>query len=240
MLDDFSIAFSSLPILLLGMVNTIAFSVSAAIIGLVLGLAIALTRNNRSRSWPATFGRMIALAFVELFRNTPFLVQAFIFYFGLAQMGIRLSAWICGIIVLSLYASANFSEGIRSALLSVPAGQTEAAKALGFKAPFIVFRIIIPQSIGFLIPTLTNQFIGLVKDSAVLSVITVPEVMMAAQKIIGTTFNPVQTYAVVAFMYWLITSALTTALFRMEYRWTPWQRTSRTVVPSASTSQATT
>jgi len=237
---DYSIIVRNLPVLLLGMGNTIVFCVVSAIIGLFVGLGIALIRNSRSHGIAAVAARWLAVAFVELLRNTPFLVQAFLVYFGLAEWGLRLNAWICGILILSLYAAANFSESIRSGLLSVPAGQTEAAKALGFRPMFIVFRIIIPQSVGYLVPTLTNQFIGLIKDSAALSVITVPEVAMAAQKIVGTTFSPVETYAAVAFLYWVVTSCLASVLMRMEHRWSSWRRARETGAPLNTPTCATT
>lgn len=223
MATEFSIILDSLPALMLGMVNTVVFSVIAALFGLVIGLGIAQLRNNASHGFGASCSRMLAAGFVEIFRNTPFLVQAFLIYFGLAEWGIRLNAWICGILVLSLYASANFSESIRAGLASVPPGQTEAARALGFRPFFIIFRIVLPQSVGYLVPALTNQFIGLIKDSAALSVITVPEVAMAAQQIVGTTFDPVETYAAVAFLYWFVTTLLATGLNWMERRWTPWR-----------------
>src|SRR5262249_40294317 len=113
-------------------------------------------------------------------------------------------------------AAAYFSEAIRGAILSVPRGQSESARALGLPYPRTLRRIVAPQMMGYLLPALTNQIIGVVKDSAILSVITVPEMAMAAQQVLGETFGPVESYTMAALAYWVITTAVTSLMSRLE------------------------
>jgi His/Glu/Gln/Arg/opine family amino acid ABC transporter permease subunit len=207
---DLSMIAFGLPILLRGLVNTIIFCALSTVIGLMLATAIALARLSASRTlrWPA-------LGFVTASRNTPFLIQAFLTYFGLAYLGLRLNASFAGVLVLTLFASANFSESLRGAILSVPKGQMEAARAVGMPYLGAMLRIVFPQALGYLIPSLTNQIIGLIKESAALSVITVPEVAMAGQMVLGESFGPIETYAMVAVLYWLLITAVATAMWQI-------------------------
>jgi polar amino acid transport system permease protein len=210
---DTAVIVYGLPIILNGLVHTIMFCAISILAGLFLGLAIALLRLSRHRflEWPA-------LSFVELFRNTPFLVQAFTIYFIFPRLGLRLDATTAGIVVLTLYASAVFSESIRGAILSVPLGQLQAARALGMAHLQAMRRIIFPQMLGYLLPSLTNQTIGLIKESAVLSVISVPEMSMAGQIVLGESFSPVETYTMVALLYWALTAFVAWGMMRLENR----------------------
>jgi His/Glu/Gln/Arg/opine family amino acid ABC transporter permease subunit len=210
---DFSVVAFGLPILLRGLVNTVLFCVIALPAGLVLGSAVALLRLSHRR-----IARLPAAVFVEIIRDTPFLVQAFLLFYGLPVFGIRLSAATAGILVLSIHSGAYFSEAIRGAILSVPRGQMEAARALGMPYLRGMRRIVFPQMLGYLLPALTNQIIGAIKDSAVLSVITAPELSMAAQMVLGESFSPVETYAMVASLYWALIAAVSAGLMRLEKR----------------------
>ena len=162
--------------------------------------------------------RRSAQWFVELIRNTPFLVQAFLVFFALPKLGVRFNATTAGILVLSLYAAAYFSESIRGAILSVPKGQMEAARAVGMPYFRAMRRIVFPQMLGYLLPSLTNQVIGVIKESAALSVISVPEAAMAAQVVLGVSFDPVDTYIMVALLYWLVTATIAAVMLRVERR----------------------
>jgi His/Glu/Gln/Arg/opine family amino acid ABC transporter permease subunit len=212
MLDMSVIAFG-LPILLRGLLNTLIFCTVAIALGLLAGSFVAFARISKRIAW-----RQIARCFVAIIRNTPFLVQAFLVYFALPQIGLRLDAAFAGIIVLTLYAAANFAEAIRGAILSVPRGQAEAARAVGMPYLLMMRRVIFPQMLGYLIPTLTNQIIGVIKDSAALSVITVPEVAMAAQIVVGVSFSPIEAYLMVAALYWLLTTAVAVGMSWLERR----------------------
>jgi len=200
---DFSVVTFGLPILIGGLFNTILFCTISIVLGLVVGSLIAIGRVSGG-SWV----RVPAQVFVEIMRNTPLLVQAFLVYFALPQIGLRLSATAAGILVLSLFAAANFSEAIRSGILSVPKGQMEAARAVGMPYFVMMRRIVFAQMLGFVIPALTNQIIGVIKESAALSVITVPEVAMAAQVVVGESFGPIEAYLMVAVLYWLLTGVV--------------------------------
>jgi His/Glu/Gln/Arg/opine family amino acid ABC transporter permease subunit len=192
-----------LPILLKGLVNTLVFCSISIFFGLNVAVLIALGRLSQRRLF-----YWVATAYVEIIRNTPFLIQAFLVFFGLPALGIRVGATFAGILVLTLYGSAYFAESMRGAILSVPKGQMEAARVLGMTYSRAMRRIVYPQTLGYLIPSLGNQVIGVIKDSAALSVITVPEMAMAAQVVVGQTFSPVETYVMVALLYWMVTAVL--------------------------------
>lgn len=208
---DVSVIINSAPALLHGLLNTVLFCTGGTVLGLVVGLAVALTRLSGPKPL-----RWIAIGYVEVVRDTPFLIQAFLLFFGLAYFGIGLSASTAGLVVLTLYGGANFSELIRAAILSVPKGQMDAARALGLSYFVAMLRVVFPQAWGFLLPSLTNQVVGLIKELAALSVITVPEMALAAQVIVGDTFSPVETYVAVTTLYWLLITALTTGFRRLE------------------------
>jgi His/Glu/Gln/Arg/opine family amino acid ABC transporter permease subunit len=201
---DMSVVTFGLPILLRGLVNTVLFSFAGIALGLMLAPGIALARLSQ-RPWL----RLPASIFVESLRNTPFLIQAFLFFYGLAALGFRVNAVAAGIVTLSLFGAATFSESFRGAIQSVASGQMESARAAGMSYAIAMRRIIFPQMWGYLIPTLTNQSTGVIKECSVLSVITVPEVAMAAQFVIGETFSPTESYVMVALLYWALTSAVT-------------------------------
>lgn len=210
---DFSVIEFATPIFLSGLGNTVMFCSISIVAGFFLAVAVALCRLSRRRflQWPA-------VGFVEVIRNTPFLVQAFIVYFAFPSLGIRLDAVTAGILVLSCYGAAYFSESIRGAINSVPKGQLESARAVGMSYLRGMRRIVFPQMLGYLIPSLTNQMIGVIKESALLSVITVPELTMSAQVVLGVSFSPVETYIMVALLYWALTAVLAAGMLHVERR----------------------
>jgi His/Glu/Gln/Arg/opine family amino acid ABC transporter permease subunit len=215
---DVSVIVENWAIFVRGFGVTLLCSVLAIAAGLVVGSVIALGRLSRRRwlSWPAS-------AYVEVIRDTPFLVQAFIIYFLLPRYQIRLPATTAGIIALALYAAAGFAESIRGAILSVPRGQVEAARAAGMSQLLTMRRIVTPQMLGYLVPALTNQFIGIVKESSVLSIITVAELTMASSIVLGQTFAAVEAYSVVALLYWGFTLSIALGMGFLERR-TPGRR----------------
>lgn len=212
---DMAVVTFGLPILLHGLLNTVLFCAAAVVLGLMFGSMIALARVSKRR-WL----RFPAQAFVAVMRNTPLLVQAFLVYFALPQIGLRLSATAAGIIVLSMFAAANFSEAIRGGILSVPNGQREAARAVGMPYLLMMRRIVFAQMLGIVLPSLTNQIIGVIKESAALSVITVPEVAMAAQVVVGESFGPIEAYLMVAILYLILTNLVAFGMSFLERRYT--------------------
>jgi His/Glu/Gln/Arg/opine family amino acid ABC transporter permease subunit len=208
---DVDVVIKSAPALLHGLVNTVLFCTGGALAGLTIGLVAAIIRL----AGPPPL-RWIIIAYVEVIRDTPFLIQAFLLFFGLAYFNIGLSASTAGLLVLSLYAGANFSEAIRAGIQSVPRGQMDAARALGLPYSIAMAKVVFPQAWTFLIPSLTNQFVGLIKESAALSVITVPEMAMAAQILVGDTFSSVEVYVAITFLYWLLITAVIWCFQRLE------------------------
>jgi His/Glu/Gln/Arg/opine family amino acid ABC transporter permease subunit len=210
---DLNVVVIGMPLLMKGLLNTILFSASSIALALILAPLVALARLSR-RLWL----RWPAASFVELIRNTPFLIQAFLFFYGLAALGYKVDPTFAGIVTLTAYGTANFSESFRGAIQSVPRGQLEAARAVGMSYLLAMVRIVFPQMIGYLIPSLTNHFTGLIKECSVLSVITVPELAMAAQWVIGETFAPIEGYLMVSLLYWALTGAASWSM------WLIWRR----------------
>ncbi len=204
-----------------GLITTALFCAVAGVLGLVLAVPIALAQLSRSWFW-----RVPAKVLVEIVRDTPFLVQVFVIYFVFPATGFPLSSTTAGILALTIHGAVYFSESIRGAILSVPMGQVDAARATGMSYPLALRRIVFPQMMGYVLPPIGNQLVGLIKDSAVLSIISVPELSMAFQNVLGTTFAAPEAFVAVAVLYWLLTSAVTLVMSRLE-RLTPTHRSTQ-------------
>lgn len=137
-----------------------------------------------------------------------------------------MSSTAAGILALTIHGAVYFSESMRGAILSVPKGQVDAARASGMSYPLTMRRIVFPQMMGYVLPPISNQLVGLIKDSAVLSIISVPELSMAFQNVLGTTFAAPEAFVAVAVLYWLLTSAVTLMMSRLE-RLTPTHRSAQ-------------
>lgn len=210
---DLSVLTSSYLVFAHGLLNTLVFSALGIVGGLLAGSLAAVARLSRRRLL-----RSVAVSYVELFRNTPFLVQVFVFYYVLPQFGLSLPVVAAGLLALSLFSGAYMCESIRGAISSVPRGQVDAARATGMSYPLTMRRIVVPQMVHYLVPPLTNNMIGVVKDSAILSVITVPELAMAAQVVVGETFGAAEVFAVSALLYWLTCGMIETGMRRLHRR----------------------
>jgi polar amino acid transport system permease protein len=210
---DLSVITPYWPLLARGLANTVLFSAGSIAFGLGLGLVLALGARSPRRAI-----RIPARAFVEVFRNTPFLIQVFVVYFVLPATGVSLGVATAGLLALSLFAGAYFSESIRGAIASVPRGQTDAARAFGMSYAVTLRRVVVPQMMAYLLPALTNNMIGVVKESSVLSIITLPEVTMATQVVAGETFSAVEAYTTTALLYWVLTAAIAAGMSRLERR----------------------
>ncbi|WP_051331042.1 amino acid ABC transporter permease [Aneurinibacillus terranovensis] len=186
-----------------GFLTTLYICITGLILGLIVG-AITCWAKMRLPG----LGARIMNVYIEIFRGTPFLIQTFIFYYVGPVFGINLSASAVGILGLAFYSGAYFAEIYRAGILSIPKGQVEAAHALGIGDKAILFRIILPQMLSLILAPLTNQVMTLIKESAILSVITVQELTFTGQEIIGETFNYVEVYAKVALLYWFLITIL--------------------------------
>lgn len=216
-----SVIVDNWPTFTSGLLDTVIFCAASSALGLFFAVPIALARLSKRLWW-----RVPARFLVELIRDTPFLVQAFVIYFVLPALGVPMSTTAASILALSLYGAVYFSESIRGAILSVPKGQVDAARATGMSYLLAMRKIVFPQMLGYAIPPLANQVIGLIKDSAVLSIIAVPELTMAFQNVLGTTFAAPEAFLVVTVLYWALTSVVALGMARLE-RLTPTHRSMR-------------
>ena len=199
------------PLLLAALATTLRICFIATAIAMLLGFAMALALRSRSRSlaW-------LARIYVEIMRGTPILVVIFLLYYGGPTIGLTLDAEPVGILGLSLYGAGYFAEIFRAGLQSIPVGQVEAARMLGISPRHIVARIQAPQMLRLVVPPSINQVIVLIKESAALSIITVPEITKVGAQIANETFAVVAPYLIVALLYWLVVEAVATVGFRVE------------------------
>jgi polar amino acid transport system permease protein len=154
---------------------------------------------------------------VECIRGTPLLVKIFIAYFFLGTV-FDLSRNVCGIGALALFAGAYVAEIVRAGIQAIPPGQTEAARSLGMTMPQTMIDIILPQAFKKILPPLSGQFISLIKDSSLVSVIAITDLTKSGREIITSTFATFEVWLVVAAMYLLVTSLLSQVVFYMERR----------------------
>jgi polar amino acid transport system permease protein len=203
-----------LPYLLRGAVTTVQLTVVSMALALVAGLVLALMRLSRSRPF-----RLLSGAYIEIIRGTPLLVQLFIIYYGLPQYGIRLEAFAAGVIGLSMNYSAYLAEVYRAGILAIDKGQWEAGGSIGLSRAALLQYIIVPQAARIVLPPVGNYFISMLKDSALVSTISIIELMRAAQLRVAITFRAMDIYLVVALIYFLM-SYPCSVLIRYLERWT--------------------
>ncbi|ALE55354.1 amino acid ABC transporter permease [Paraburkholderia sp. SIMBA_055] len=199
------------PLLYAGLVFTVPLTLASFAIGLALAFIVALVR---------LFGPKWAVAavrfYVWLFRGSPLLVQLFVIFYGLPNVGIVLDPLTAAIIGFSLNVGAYNSEVIRGVIESIPKGQWEAAYSMGMTREQALRRAILPQATRVALPPLSNSFIALVKDTSLAAVLTVPEVFQAAQRIASVTYEPLILYTEAALVYLLFSSVLSSAQVRLE------------------------
>jgi L-cystine transport system permease protein len=193
----------SAPLLLKGAVYTVLLSVIGMSLGLALGFGLALMRLSRSPllAWPAA-------VYVSAFRGTPLLVQLFLIYYGLPQLGLELPPLLAAGIGFSLNVAAYAGEILRSAIAAVDKGQWEAAAVLGLTRGQAMRRIILPQAARTAVAPLSNSFISLVKDTSLAATIQVPELFRQAQLITARTYEIFAMYLSAAAIYWIVSSLL--------------------------------
>lgn len=193
---DFSGTLSRWPVFVEGAVYTVLLSASAMVLGLLVGILGAAMRESRVRAF-----RAIATGYVELIRNTPFLVQIYIVYFGLPSLGLRISALTAGVTALSLYSGAYITEIVRAGITSIERGQIEAARALGLSPVQTFQHVVLKPAIAAIYPSLTSQFILIMLASSIVSAISIPELTGAANDVQGLTFRSLEAFLLVAVLY---------------------------------------
>lgn len=203
----------ALPTLLSYTPTTLGFALAAMVLGLTLGFGVAMARLSH-----ATLLRAVAGVYVSFVRGTPLLVQIFVIYYGLPSLGLTFSPVVGGVLALTLNAAAYLSETLRSAIQAVPPGQREAALSLGLNARQTLWLVIMPQAARVALPSLGNSLISLVKDTSLVSVITVVELMRSAQLVVARTFEPFGPYLMAAIVYWVICSVLEVGQRLLERR----------------------
>jgi putative glutamine transport system permease protein len=197
-----------------GLWITLVASVLSLLGSLLLGIGVAVFCVSPWRGL-VLMGR----SWVELIRNTPLLIQVFFFYYGLPSLKIPISALVAGTLGLTIYTSAFIAEAIRAGILSIPPGQSEAARASGLTYGQTMWYVLLPQAVTRVLPAVGNQFLNLVKNSAVLSVIAGMDLMYQADLIAAKTFHIFETYLVVAFFYLLLTLPLSFLVNWLEQRY---------------------
>ena len=189
----------SAPVMLRGAGYTLLLAVAAMLGGLVLGLPTALMRVSpwAPLRWPA-------VVYVSAFRGTPLLVQLFVVYYGLPSIGIEFTPVTAGVLTLSLNAGAYLSESLRGAILAVAQGQWRAAYSLGLGWGQTLGHVVLPQALRVAVPSMSNTLISLIKDTSLVSVITMTELMLVTKELISVTFRPLPLYVAAAIIYWIL------------------------------------
>lgn len=211
---DFTPVWQGWPQLVHGAVVTIEITAASLLLGCVLGLLVGIARLDPSKRLIYGF----ATGYVTFIRGTPLLVQLFLLFFGLPQFNILLPAFVCGVLGLGIYSGAYVSEIVRGAIQSIDRGQMEAARSLGMSYRQAMRIIILPQAVVRMIPPLGNEFIALIKNSALVSLLTIADLMHEGQKIISVSYRSLEVYLAIAFVYLILTSLTGLLLRHMETR----------------------
>lgn len=211
---DFSPVWAGWRNLLQGGLVTVEITAVSLALGCVMGLLVGIGRLNPKRRVVYA----LCTSYVAAIRGTPLLVQLFLLFFGLPQFGILLPAFVCGVIGLGIYSGAYVSEIVRGAIQSIDRGQMEAARSVGMSYGTAMRNIILPQALVRMIPPLGNEFIALIKNSALVSLLTIHDLMHEGQKIISVSYRSLEVYLAIAVMYFVLTGLTTLALRRIEQR----------------------
>lgn len=213
MIIDFSLIAEYLPTLLQGLLVTLQIAAGGCCIGLLLGTLLALAQTSNSRIL-----RCLVMSYVIVIRGTPMLIQILCAFYILPQIGLRLDTLAIAIIAIGLNSAAYISQIIRSGISSVSVGQIEAAQTLGFSQFDTIRYIILPQALQTVLPALGNEFITLVKDSALASVIGVNELSKQGRFVISKTYDSISVFFALAILYLIVTSTISLFVSLLEKR----------------------
>lgn len=195
-----------------GLWTTLWLSAAASVFGLIIGLVTGLCRVSSNITL-----RQLSIIYIELIRGTPLLVQIFIFYFFLGTV-LDISRIVAGISALAVFAGAYVAEIIRAGIQSIPKGQMEAARSLGMNVTQAMMHIILPQAFKRTLPPLAGQFISLIKDSSLVSVIAITDLTKSGREVITSTFATFEIWFVVALLYLILTLSLSQVIGWVERR----------------------
>jgi polar amino acid transport system permease protein len=198
--------------LMSGLWVTLWISAIASVFGLIIGVITGLCRVSQNLTL-----RQLSITYIEFIRGTPLLVQLFIFYFFLGTV-LDIGRLASGIAALAIFAGAYVAEIIRAGIQSIPKGQMEAARSLGMNVPQAMIYIILPQAFKRTLPPLAGQFISLIKDSSLVSVIAITDLTKSGREVITSTFAVFEIWFVVAFLYLILTFSLSQVVAWVERR----------------------
>lgn len=201
----------ALPWMLKGALWTLVLALSSVFFGTLIGTLVAVTRLAK-----VPLLARLAAVYVSCMRGTPLLVQLFVIYFGLPSIGLQFEPITAGILGLSLNVGAYLSETIRGAINGVAHGQSNAALSLGLTKSQSLRYVIGPQALRLAVPSLSNSLISLIKDTSLVSVIAVSELMLTTKEVIATTFQPFPLYLAAAAIYWAMSASFETLQTRLE------------------------
>jgi polar amino acid transport system permease protein len=211
---DFSFLWAYRWLILAGLGVTIAYTVGTIFFGLVIGLFTGLLRLSRNPMITAPL-----VAYVEIFRCTPLLVQIVWFYYALpVVLGIDIPAHAAAVLVLSLYTGAFYAEIIRGGVNSIERGQWDAARAIGMRRRQVMRHVILPQAVKRMIPPFMNQSIIQLKNTSLVSTIAVADLLYQGTIITAATYRPLEVYTMVAIIYFIVLFPLTLAAQQIERR----------------------
>ncbi|MEJ8858172.1 amino acid ABC transporter permease [Variovorax robiniae] len=211
---DFGFLWGFRDLLLTGLLYTAGYTVICTALGLLIGLVVAMGRLAKP-----VWVRGPLRAYVEVFRCTPVLVQLVWFYYALPVLtGIQISPALAAILALSLYGGSFYSEIIRGGIISIDPGQSEAARAIGMRRAQVMRRVVLPQAFRRMVPPLLNQSIMQLKNTSLLSVLALPDLLYQGQSIAHETYRPLETYTIVALAYFLVLLPATILVKRAETR----------------------
>ena len=209
---NFAVLLEYWPALLAGLQMTIKVSVLSIFFGTLMGVAGALAKTSRFRML-----RVLAFTYVEWIRNTPLLIQILFIYFGLGVF-FSLSPMVASVFALSFFSGAYITEIIRAGIQSIHKGQREAAFSLGMTEGQSMFLVVLPQAVRRILPPLAGQFITLIKDSSLISVIAVSDLTYVAKNIVTNTFRAFEVWLAIAVFYFVLSFALSWSVRSLEYR----------------------
>jgi polar amino acid transport system permease protein len=208
---DISIIKNYFPVLLKGSLTTVELTFISMILGSLIALLIAFAKISKNN-----FFKVIGSFYTWFFRGTPLLMQLFVIYYGLPQIGIKFEPFTAAVVGLTLNISAYIAEVIRGAVESIDKCQWEAAATEGMNYWQTVFVIILPQSYRRMIPPMTNEFIALIKDTSLVSTIAMVDLMRTAQQMVSTSFKPLEIFFIAAILYLTMTTVFTTIFKYLE------------------------
>ncbi|MEM6253605.1 MAG: amino acid ABC transporter permease [Cyanobacteria bacterium P01_D01_bin.156] len=210
---QFSVVFNNIGFFVQGLLLTLQITVASIFLGLILGILGALGRTADNR-----FFNAIAIAYVEFFRNTPFLIQLFFFYFGLPSIGLRMAPWQAAILALAINFGAYSTEIIRAGIEGISPGQIEAGMALGLKKMKIFRHIILMPALGKIYPSLVGQVVIAVLFSSVVSQISVEDLAFVGNYLQSRTFRSFEIYFAVSVIYVALVWSIKAAAFLIQKR----------------------